>query len=165
MTTRRLLDSQGPLTKKNPATIKELIEEFSMHSREYPNSRNELTHGMVNSVSDNMAGVITKLDSLDRRMTKMDQSIHAIRVGCENCSGPHLTKDCDLDEHGNRKEQACYSSGNRFDDDWRKPKKEWLPYDEYKKVKEEKYRLNTRGFYQKKEVVQEKKTDFEEILT
>ena len=102
---------------------------------------------------------------MDRRMTKMDQSIHAIRVGCENCRGPHLTKDCDLDENGNQKVQVCYSSGDRFDDNWRKPKKEWLPYDEYKKIRDKKYKQKERGFYQKEELVHEKKSDLEDMLT
>lgn len=165
VTTRHLLDSQGPLTKKAPPPIKELIEEFSKHSREYHNPRNELSRGVVNSVKDSMAAMMAKLDSLDRRMTKIDQSIHAIRVGCANCKGPHLTKDCDLDENENRKAQVCYSSGDRYDDNWRKPKKDWLPYDEYKKAKEEKYKQKDKGFYQKEELVQEKKSDFEDMLT
>ena len=119
----------------------------------------------MNSGSDDIAIVMAKLKNMDRRMTKMDQSIRAIRVGCDNCSGPHLTKDCDLDENGNQKVQVCYLSGDRYDEDWRKPKKEWLPYEEYKKAKEEKFRQNVRGFYQKEEPFQEKKMDFEDILT
>ncbi|XP_052621649.1 uncharacterized protein LOC128127245 [Lactuca sativa] len=165
VTTRQLLGSQGPLTKKPPPKIKELIEEFSKHSREYHNPRNKLSRGVVNTVNDSMAAMMAKLECLDRRMTKMDQSIHAIRVGCENCRGPHLTKDCDLDENGKRKAQVCYSSGDRYDDNWQKPKKEWLPYDEYKKAKEEKYKQKERGFYQKEEPVIEKKVDLEEIFT
>ena len=34
---------------------------------------------------------------------KLDQYIHSIRVGCDNCNGPYLTKDRDLDEHLNKK--------------------------------------------------------------
>lgn len=78
----------------------------------------------------------------------MGQSIHAIQVGCENCSGPHLTKDYDLDENGNRKIQASYSSGYRYVGDWRKPKNEWLSYDENKRSKEEKHKQQGRSFYQ-----------------
>ena len=94
-----------------------------------------------------MDAIIAKLDSMDRRMTKLDQSIHVIRVGCDNFSSPHLTKDCNLDENGNKKAQMFYSSGDKFDEDWRKPKKEWLPDEEYKKQKDEKYKQIGRGFY------------------
>ncbi|XP_023741082.1 uncharacterized protein LOC111889173 [Lactuca sativa] len=164
VTTHQLLDSQGPLTKKNPAEIKQLIEEFSKHSREYHNPWNDVTRGSENAASEDMLAVMAMLQSMDRRMTKMDQTIHVIRVGCENCNGPHLTKECDLDESGNRKVQACYSSGDRLDEDWRKPKK-WLPYDEYKKAKEEKYEQRGRGIYQREEPTVEKKSDFESMLT
>lgn len=51
-----------------------------------------------------------------------------------------LTKDWHLDENGNRKAQICYSSGDQFNEDWRRPKKEWLPYEEYKKQNQENYR-------------------------
>lgn len=37
VTTGELLDSQGPMTNKEPNTIKELIEEFAKHSRKYHN--------------------------------------------------------------------------------------------------------------------------------
>ncbi|XP_052626825.1 uncharacterized protein LOC111876818 [Lactuca sativa] len=38
-------------------------------------------------------------------------------------------------------------------------------YDEYKKANEEKYKMKTRGFYQKEESVKDKKMDFEDMLT
>lgn len=84
--------------------------------------------------------------------------------GCENCNGPHLTRDCDLDENGNQKVQACYSSDDHYDEDWRKNKKTWLPYDEYNKSKEEKFEQKGKGFYQRKEPAPEKKPDFESML-
>ncbi|XP_023749067.2 uncharacterized protein LOC111897346 [Lactuca sativa] len=157
VTTRQLLDSQGPLNKKNPVEIKQLIEEFSKHSREYHNPRNDVTRGSANAALEDMLAVMAMLQSMDRRMTKMDQTIHVIQVGCENCNGPHLTKECDLDENGNRKVQACYSSGDRLDEDWRKPK--------YKKAKEEKYEQRGRGIYQREEPTVEKKSDFESMVT
>ncbi|XP_023748217.1 uncharacterized protein LOC111896459 [Lactuca sativa] len=72
------------------------------------------------------------LQSMDRRMNKMDQTIHAIQVGYE---------------------------------DWRKPKKKWLPYDEYKNAKEKKYEKRGRDIYQREEPPVEKKSDFETMLT
>lgn len=122
-------------------TIKELIEEFSKHSREYHNPWEDNTIGYKdgNGALEDLVAVMEKLDSMDRRMTKMVQSIHAIQVGCDNCGGTHLTKDCDLDKNENQKAQACYWSGDKYGEDWRKPKNEWLPYEEYKKAKEHKF--------------------------
>ena len=61
-----------------------------------------------------------------------------------------MTEDCDLDDNGNRKVQAFHSSGDRFDEDWRKPKKKWLPYDEYKRAKEEKYEQKEEAYTKEK---------------
>lgn len=57
----------------------------------------------------------------------MVQLIHAIQVGCDSCSGPHLTKDYDLDENMNKKAQVCLSSVDRFDDYWRRQKRSGIP--------------------------------------
>ncbi|XP_023762711.1 uncharacterized protein LOC111911152 [Lactuca sativa] len=101
--TRKLLDSQGPLTKKNPNKARELIEEFSKHSREYHNPGRDGIKGSGGARTKKMVVVMAMLNTMDRRLTQMDQSIHAIRVGCERFTGPHLTKDCHLDEYGNKR--------------------------------------------------------------
>ncbi|XP_023766971.1 uncharacterized protein LOC128127960 [Lactuca sativa] len=129
VTTKHLLDSQGPLTKKASATVKELIEEFSKHTREYHKPRKDVTRGLANAASEDMSVVLAMLHNMDRRMTKMDKTIHAIRV----------------DDNGNRKVQAFHSSGDRFDEDWRKPKKKWLPYDEYKRPLQKKRHEGTKA--------------------
>lgn len=111
-----------------------------------------------------MADVLAMLNTMDQRVTKMDQSINVIRVGCQRWNGLHLTKDCHLDENENKKTQVFYSSGDKYDEDWRKPKKQWFPYDEYKKKKEEKYRQTGRDFYQKEQPQPEKNVDLESML-
>lgn len=110
VTTRQLLDSQGPLIKKNRAEIKELIKEFSNHSWEYDNPREDKRRGYKdgNGASEELAAVLAKLETMDRRMTKMDQSVHAICVGCYNGNGPHLTKDFHLEKNRNRKVQVFF---------------------------------------------------------
>lgn len=136
---RQLLNSQGPLTEKYPTTIKELIEEFSKHSREYHDPQEDKIRGYKDGhgASDDLIGCgygKVRINGPKDEKNGSDQSINAIRVGCNNRGGTHLTKDCDLNEKGNRKHQVCYSSGEKNDEDWRKPHKEWLPYEEYKKV-------------------------------
>lgn len=97
----------------------ELIEEFTKHSREYhtPHEDDIRGHIILDGGNEYMVEVMEKLESMDQRMTIMDQFFHAIGVGCDNCSSPHLTKDCELDENSNRKEQVCYSSGDKYDED------------------------------------------------
>lgn len=93
------------MTKKNLATNKALIEEFSKHSREYHNPREDITRGRsnVDEGQYGIASIIAKLNTIDRRITMMRQSIHALQVRCPNCRGAHLTNDCDLDENGYQK--------------------------------------------------------------
>lgn len=62
-----------------------------------------------------------------------------------------------MDENGNRKAQFFYSSGDMFDEHWRRPKKEWKPYEEYQREKKDIYRQQGGGFYQKEKFLIEKK--------
>lgn len=79
----RLLDSQGPITNEASATNKALIEKFAKHSREYHNPRDDVTRSKANGdeASNNLGSIVEKLDIMDRRITKMGKSIHAIQVG------------------------------------------------------------------------------------
>ncbi|XP_023748920.2 uncharacterized protein LOC111897203 [Lactuca sativa] len=104
--TRQLLDSQGPLTMKTSGEIKEFIEEFAKHSHEHHNPRNDGVKGIGGGSSEDIADVLAMLNNMDRRMTKTDQSIHDIRVGCERCNGSHFTKECHLDVNGNKHAQT-----------------------------------------------------------
>lgn len=99
---------------------------------------------------ENLVAIMAKLENMDRQMTKMDQSIRSIRVGCDNYNGPHLTKDYDLDSNRNRKEQLCYLSGDKYDEEWRKPKKEWMSYEEDKKPRKRNLGKQVEAFIQKK---------------
>ncbi|GJX75682.1 hypothetical protein Tco_0322493 [Tanacetum coccineum] len=41
--------------------------------------------------------------------TRMNQKVYAAQVGCEQCKGPHYTKDCPLKEEGKTLEEAYYT--------------------------------------------------------
>ncbi|GJU03873.1 reverse transcriptase domain-containing protein [Tanacetum coccineum] len=51
-----------------------------------------------NSSKDGLPALVNRLDNLGRDMKKLKESIHAIQVGCQICEGPHLDKDCPLNE-------------------------------------------------------------------
>ena len=93
-----------------------MVEEFSKHSCEYHNPRHDGAKGNVSGTSEDMEVVLAMLNTIEQRLTKMDQSIHS--------------KDGYLDENGNKKAQVCYSTRDKYDENWRKPKIEWFPYDE-----------------------------------
>lgn len=69
LTTRQLLDSQRPTTKKNLTTIKELLEYFTKHSREYPNPREDATIDKGDRGNENLGAIMAKLDNMDWLMT------------------------------------------------------------------------------------------------
>ncbi|GJY01770.1 hypothetical protein Tco_0359922 [Tanacetum coccineum] len=41
-------------------------------------------------------------------MKKLKESVHAIQVGCQICEGPHLDKDCPLNEEVKQVEEVKY---------------------------------------------------------
>ncbi|KAI3740492.1 hypothetical protein L2E82_30941 [Cichorium intybus] len=170
VTTRQMVDSQGPIPKKTPADGYALIEELAQHSHQWHSSRDSsLRKKPSDDQADGLAALNAKLDALGRDMKKVNQTIHAIQVGCDNCSGPHIAKDCPLDEDGKRKESVCYSSGDRFDE--RRPRNSnWKPYEEYKKDQAEKYKQSGQGYYQREPTFDpqrqpEKKPNFEEMMS
>ncbi|GKC91329.1 zinc knuckle CX2CX4HX4C containing protein, partial [Tanacetum coccineum] len=60
------------------------------------------------SSKDGLAALVNKLDNLGRDMKKLKESIHAIQVGCQICEGPHLDKDCPLNEEVKQVEEVRY---------------------------------------------------------
>lgn len=83
---------------------------------------------------DGFMAINPKVYTMDRSIKNKNQTIHAIQVGCDNYSGSHLTKDCDLDENDNKKAQVSCSRGDRFGEDSKELTQYWKPYDEYKKT-------------------------------
>ncbi|GJR75242.1 hypothetical protein Tco_0087607 [Tanacetum coccineum] len=51
-----------------------------------------------NDSSMGIAAIINELDSIWRDIKKLKENEHAIQVGCENCGGAHLNKECPLHE-------------------------------------------------------------------
>jgi hypothetical protein len=45
---------------------------------------------------------------------KLKENIHAIQVGCEVCEGPHLSKDCPLNEDDGKTEEVKYRESKTF---------------------------------------------------
>ena len=62
-----------PMTKKDPTTNKDLIEEFSKLSREYHNLREDITRRRANGdgASEVLTVAMEKLDAMENRIIKM----------------------------------------------------------------------------------------------
>ncbi|GKC03362.1 hypothetical protein Tco_0994972 [Tanacetum coccineum] len=94
---RQLLDSQGPIPRMTPTQALTAIQTMAGHSKKWydgTTSRNIRS----SSSNDGLAALVNKLDNLGRDIKKLKESVHAIQVGCQICEGPHLEKDCPLNE-------------------------------------------------------------------
>nr|GEY79865.1 hypothetical protein [Tanacetum cinerariifolium] len=63
--------------------------------------------------SEGIAAITNKLDSLGRDMKKLMENMHAVQVGCENCGGSHLKKECPLNEEVKSIEEVKYEEFRR----------------------------------------------------
>ncbi|GKE66107.1 hypothetical protein Tco_1520268, partial [Tanacetum coccineum] len=60
------------------------------------------------SNSEGITAIVRKLDNLCRDMKKLKENVHAIQVGCQNCGGARLDKDCPFNEEVKSVEEAKY---------------------------------------------------------
>ncbi|GJX67582.1 putative ribonuclease H-like domain-containing protein [Tanacetum coccineum] len=63
--------------------------------------------------SDRLAAIQAQLNNLGREIKKVNEKVYAAQVRCEQCKGPHYTKDCLQKEEGNTLEEAYYTQFGR----------------------------------------------------
>ncbi|GJS03262.1 reverse transcriptase domain-containing protein [Tanacetum coccineum] len=93
--TRQILDSRGAIPSKTTADAKVAIQEMAEYSQKWHNgtSRSRSTE-----TSDGLAAIQAQLNNLGREIKKVNEKVYAAQVGCEQCKGPHYTKDFPLKE-------------------------------------------------------------------
>ncbi|GJS84086.1 reverse transcriptase domain-containing protein [Tanacetum coccineum] len=104
--TRQILDSRGAIPSKTTADAKIAIQEMAEYSQKWHNgtSRSRSTETSVG-----LAAIQAQLNNLGREIKKVNEKVYAAQVGCEQCKGPHYTKDCPLKEEGKTLEEAYYT--------------------------------------------------------
>ncbi|GJX94180.1 hypothetical protein Tco_0348766 [Tanacetum coccineum] len=103
------------------------------------------------SNSEGTPAIVNKLENLGRDMKKLKENVHAIQVGCQNCRGAHLDKDCPLKEEVKIIEEAKYGKFGRP-----------LPFSNGAK-----YRVGPPGYYTQidnRPPVGEKRPSLEELM-
>ncbi|GJT83456.1 zinc knuckle CX2CX4HX4C containing protein [Tanacetum coccineum] len=60
------------------------------------------------SDTDRLVAVISKLDNLGFDMKKLKENVYAIQVRCQICEGPHLDKECPLNEEVKQVDEVKY---------------------------------------------------------
>ncbi|GJU57784.1 putative reverse transcriptase domain-containing protein [Tanacetum coccineum] len=93
--TRQILDSKGVIPSKTAADAKVAIQEMAEYSKKWHNgtSRTRSTETF-----DGLATIQAQLNNLRREIKKVNEKVYAAQVGCEQCKGPHYTKDYPLKE-------------------------------------------------------------------
>ncbi|GKD92050.1 hypothetical protein Tco_1371887, partial [Tanacetum coccineum] len=81
--TRQILDSRGAVPTKTTEDVKK--------------------------TSDGLAAIQAQLNNLGKEIKKVNEKVYAAQVGCEQCKGPHYTKDFPLKEEGKTLEEAYYT--------------------------------------------------------
>ncbi|GKE68742.1 hypothetical protein Tco_1526814, partial [Tanacetum coccineum] len=76
---------------------KNAIQEMVEYSQKW---RNGTSRGRSTETSDGLAAIQAQLNNLGREIKKVNEKVYAAQVGCEQCKGPHYTKDCPLKEEG-----------------------------------------------------------------
>ncbi|GJV44822.1 mitochondrial proton/calcium exchanger protein-like protein isoform X1 [Tanacetum coccineum] len=101
--TRQILDSRGAIPSKTAADAKVAIQEMAEYS---PKWHNETSRSRSTETSNGLAAIQSQLNNLGREIKKVNEKVYAAQVGCEQCKGPHYTKDFPLKEEGKTRERS-----------------------------------------------------------
>ncbi|GJS25696.1 hypothetical protein Tco_0454328 [Tanacetum coccineum] len=93
-----ILDSRGAIpTKQADADAKTAIQEMDciQEMAEYSQKwHNGTSRGRSTKTSDGLVAIQAQLNNLGREIKKVNEKVYAAQVRCEQCNGPHYTKDC-----------------------------------------------------------------------
>ncbi|GKF03623.1 hypothetical protein Tco_0030546 [Tanacetum coccineum] len=104
--TRQILDLRGAVPTKTAADAKKAIQEMAEYSQKW---HNRTSRGRSTKTSDELAVIQAQLNNLGREINKVNEKVYAAQVGCEQCKGPHYTKDFPLKEEGKTLEESYYT--------------------------------------------------------
>ncbi|GJU10032.1 putative ribonuclease H-like domain-containing protein [Tanacetum coccineum] len=105
--TRQILDSRGAIPTKTAEDAKKAIQEMAEYSQKWHNGT---SRGRSTKTSDGLAAIQAQLNNLGREIKKVNEKVYAAQVRCEQCKGPHYTKDCPQKEEGKTLEEAYYTN-------------------------------------------------------
>ncbi|GJU18097.1 putative reverse transcriptase domain-containing protein [Tanacetum coccineum] len=108
--TRQILDSRGAIPTKTAADAKTANQEMAEYSQKW---HNKTSRGRSTKTSDGLAAIQAQLNNLGREIKKVNEKVYAAQVGCEQCKGPHYTKDYPWKEEGKTLEEAYYTQFGR----------------------------------------------------
>ncbi|GJU89310.1 hypothetical protein Tco_1301733 [Tanacetum coccineum] len=104
--TRQILNSRGVVPTKTATDAKKAIQEMAEYSQKWHNGT---CKGRSTKTYDGLAAIQVQLKNLGREIKKVNEKVYAAQVECEQCKGPHYTKDFPLKEEGKTLEEAYYT--------------------------------------------------------
>ncbi|GJS71077.1 hypothetical protein Tco_0703918 [Tanacetum coccineum] len=102
----------GPILEMRPVEALIAIQTMADHSQKWHDGSTNRNIGS-SSNKDGLPTLVNKLDNLRRDMKKLKESVYAIQVGCQISEGPHLDKDCPLNEEAKQVEEVRYGEFGR----------------------------------------------------
>ncbi|GJR10849.1 hypothetical protein Tco_0793501 [Tanacetum coccineum] len=102
----QILNSKGAIPSKTAADAKVAIQEMAEYSQKWHNGTSKTRN---TETSDGLAAIQAQLNNLGREIKKVNEKVYAAQLGCEQCKGPHYTKDCPLKEEGKTLKEAYYT--------------------------------------------------------
>ncbi|GKB43098.1 hypothetical protein Tco_0888040 [Tanacetum coccineum] len=96
----------GAIPSKTAADAKIAIQEMVEYSQKWNIRTSSLRS---TETSDGLAAIQVQLNNLGREVRKVNEKVYVTQVGCEQCKGPHYTKDCSLKDEGKTLEEAYYT--------------------------------------------------------
>ncbi|GJS12508.1 hypothetical protein Tco_0406980 [Tanacetum coccineum] len=104
---RQLLNLYGPIPGMTPAEGLIAIQTMTDHSQKGNDGSPTQTVCSSNN-SERMVAIASKLDNIGRDMKNLKENVHAIQVGCQLYDGPHLDKECPLNEDAKGVKEVKY---------------------------------------------------------
>ncbi|GJS22815.1 hypothetical protein Tco_0451447 [Tanacetum coccineum] len=106
-TSLKSLYLKGPIPGMTPSQALTAIQTMADHSQKWHDGT--LNRNISSSSNtDGLAAIVNQLDNLGRDIKMLKENVHAIQVGCQLCKGPHLDKECPLNEEVKQMEEVNY---------------------------------------------------------
>ncbi|GKC20801.1 hypothetical protein Tco_1022951 [Tanacetum coccineum] len=103
---QQILDLRGAIPSKTAADAKVAIQEMVEYSQKWHNGTSRTRSPKT---PNGLAAIQAQLNNLEREIKKVNEKVYVAKVGCEQCKGPHYTKDCPLKEEGKTLDEAYYT--------------------------------------------------------
>ncbi|GKA12730.1 DNA-directed DNA polymerase [Tanacetum coccineum] len=71
--------------------------------------KTKTSKGRSNETSDGLNAIQAQLNNLGREIKKVNEKVYVAQVICEQCKGPHYTKDCPQKKEGKTLVEAYYT--------------------------------------------------------